>query len=43
MGGNRYYKAKNNTAIVVSQLMKQHNVPLKKFAYTDHVIEISLF
>ncbi|MDM5439839.1 N-acetylmuramoyl-L-alanine amidase [Bacillus hominis] len=29
-GGNRYYKAEDNAAIVVAQLMKQYNIPLSK-------------
>lgn len=29
-GGNRYYKAEDNAAIVVAQLMKQYNIPISK-------------
>ncbi|MCU4733416.1 N-acetylmuramoyl-L-alanine amidase [Bacillus cereus] len=29
-GGDRYYKAEDNTAIVVAQLMKQYNIPISK-------------
>ncbi|PNK41411.1 peptidoglycan recognition protein family protein, partial [Bacillus thuringiensis] len=29
-GGDRYYKAENNAAIVVAQLMKQYNMPIGK-------------
>ncbi|WP_157418294.1 N-acetylmuramoyl-L-alanine amidase [Bacillus cereus] len=29
-GGNRYYKAEGNAAIVVAQLMKQYNIPISK-------------
>ncbi|PFB88888.1 N-acetylmuramoyl-L-alanine amidase [Bacillus thuringiensis] len=29
-GGNRYYKAEDNAAIVVAQLMKQYNIPINK-------------
>ena len=29
-GGDRYYKAENNAAIVVAQLMKQYNIPISK-------------
>lgn len=29
-GGDRYYKAENNAAIVVAQLMKQFNIPISK-------------
>ncbi|KLA22217.1 Phage N-acetylmuramoyl-L-alanine amidase [Bacillus cereus] len=29
-GGERYYKAENNAAIVVVQLMKQYNIPISK-------------
>ncbi|PFV28669.1 peptidoglycan recognition protein family protein [Bacillus thuringiensis] len=29
-GGDRYYKAEDNAAIVVAQLMKQYNIPISK-------------
>lgn len=29
-GGNKYYKAEDNAAIVVAQLMKQYNIPINK-------------
>lgn len=29
-GGERYYKAEDNAAIVVAQLMKQYNIPISK-------------
>ncbi|HDR6243722.1 TPA: N-acetylmuramoyl-L-alanine amidase [Bacillus cereus] len=29
-GGDRYYKAEDNAAIVVAQLMKQYNIPIHK-------------
>ena len=29
-GGERYYKAEDNAAIVVAQLMKQYNIPVSK-------------
>ncbi|WJE24551.1 N-acetylmuramoyl-L-alanine amidase [Bacillus cereus] len=29
-GGERYYKAEDNAAIVVAQLMKQYNIPINK-------------
>lgn len=29
-GGDRYYKAENNAAIVVAQLMKQYSIPISK-------------
>ncbi|EOO80161.1 L-alanyl-D-glutamate peptidase [Bacillus cereus VD021] len=29
-GGNKYYKAEDNAAIVVAQLMKQYNIPISK-------------
>ncbi|MGE7848077.1 peptidoglycan recognition protein family protein [Bacillus cereus] len=29
-GGDRYYKAEDNAAIVVAQLMKQYNIPINK-------------
>lgn len=29
-GGDRYYKAEDNTAIVVAQLMKMYNIPISK-------------
>lgn len=29
-GGNRYYKAEDNAAIVVAGLMKQYNIPISK-------------
>ncbi|MBZ4223082.1 N-acetylmuramoyl-L-alanine amidase [Bacillus wiedmannii] len=29
-GGDRYYKAENNAAVVVAQLMKQYNIPISK-------------
>ncbi len=29
-GGDRYYKAEDNVAIVVAQLMKQYNIPISK-------------
>ncbi|MEC3298384.1 N-acetylmuramoyl-L-alanine amidase, partial [Bacillus thuringiensis] len=29
-GGDRYYKAENNAAIVVAKLMKQYNIPISK-------------
>ncbi|WP_142342796.1 peptidoglycan recognition protein family protein [Bacillus wiedmannii] len=29
-GGNRYYKAEDNAAIVVTQLIKQYNIPISK-------------
>ncbi|HDV8362671.1 TPA: N-acetylmuramoyl-L-alanine amidase [Bacillus cereus] len=29
-GGDRYYKAEDNAAVVVAQLMKQYNIPINK-------------
>ncbi|MED1404903.1 N-acetylmuramoyl-L-alanine amidase [Bacillus mycoides] len=29
-GGNRYYKAEDNAAIIVAQLMKQYSIPISK-------------
>ncbi|MEC5307513.1 N-acetylmuramoyl-L-alanine amidase [Bacillus thuringiensis] len=29
-GGNRYYKAEDNAAIIVAQLMRQYNIPISK-------------
>ncbi|TNO99971.1 N-acetylmuramoyl-L-alanine amidase [Bacillus cereus] len=29
-GGDRYYKAEDNAAVVVAQLMKQYNIPISK-------------
>ncbi|OUB78385.1 N-acetylmuramoyl-L-alanine amidase [Bacillus thuringiensis serovar zhaodongensis] len=29
-GGDRYYKAEDNAAIIVAQLMKQYNIPISK-------------
>ncbi|WP_423249639.1 peptidoglycan recognition protein family protein [Bacillus thuringiensis] len=29
-GGDRYYKAEDNAAIVVAQMMKQYNIPISK-------------
>ncbi|MEJ9120304.1 N-acetylmuramoyl-L-alanine amidase, partial [Bacillus thuringiensis] len=29
-GGDRYYKAENNAAIIVAQLMRQYNIPINK-------------